>query len=331
MQGMDMPGMDMAQPESPKPAKPPAKKTHPSVTHQRHETVPPRSHAAKHATPAVTPAHDMPSMPMDHAPAPPVTDQHAGMSMDMPGMTMPAPAAAQPRTPIPVLTDADRAAALPPSMTHPGQDDAIHGKVSIDRLDVWRSAQGTAVDWETQAWFGTDMDRLWLRSEGERRNERTEAADVEVLYGRHIATWWDGVVGIRHDLRPGSSQDFAAIGVIGTAPCKIDVAATVYIGASGQTSARIEAHYDVLLSNRLILQPQVEANLYGRNDPRRGIGSGLATLESGLRLRYEFTRRFAPYVGVVHEQAFAGTADALRAAGEGARDTRWVVGFRFWF
>ena len=104
-----------------------------------------------------------------------------------------------------------------------------------------------------------------------------------------------------------------------------------YVGEQGQTAARFEAEYELLLTNRLILQPLVEVDFYGKDDPSRGIGSGLSTAEAGLRLRYEFNRRFAPYIGIVHERAFGRTAEFRRAEGEGPRDTRLVAGIRIWF
>ena len=161
--------------------------------------------------------------------------------------------------------------------------------------------------------------------------KHTEAADLEVFYGRAIARWWDVVAGVRHDFKPGASQDFVAIGVMGLAPYKFEMEATAYIGQSGQTAARVEAEYETLLTNRFILQSLVEVNAYGKDDQRRGIESGLSTAEAGLRLRYEFTRQFAPYVGVVHERAFGGTADLRDAAGEAVNDTRLVAGIRVWF
>lgn len=249
----------------------------------------------------------------------------------MPGMTMPMPVTQQPREPIPVLTDVDRAAAVPPVGGHAAHDNSIQHYVLFDRLEAWNADKGTALEWEGKAWIGTDLNRVWLRSEGERVDNRTEAADLEVLYGHSIATWWDLVAGVRHDFKPGTSRDFAAIGVMGVAPYKYDVEATAYIGQSGQTSARIQAEYDTLLTGRLILQSLVEANLYGQDDRRRGIGSGLSTLEAGFRLRYEFTRRFAPYVGIVQEHAFGTTADFRRENGKDIDDTRLVAGIRIWF
>lgn len=267
------------------------------------------------------PADSDPSMPTDH-----VVMNHAAMSH---GDESAAPS--QPRTPIPVVTDADRAAAAPPSDAHPAHDNSIQYYVLLDRLEGWDAEPGAGSAWALQGWLGTDLNRLWLRSEGERIDGRTESADLEVLYGRSVARWWDVVAGIRHDFNPGGSQDFAAIGVMGLAPYLFEVQATGYIGQSGQTAARVEVEYEMLLTNRLVLQPVIEVDFYGRDDERRGIGSGLSTAEAGLRLRYEITRRFVPYVGIVHERAFGGTADLRREEGEEVDDTRLVAGFRIWF
>jgi copper resistance protein B len=283
--------------------------------------------------------HDMP-MPTTTAPAEPM--DHSKMGHDMPGMpgmqpmdhsAMPGMSTAptEPITPIPMLTDADRAAAVPPPGGHAMHDNSIQSYVLFDRLEAWNADSGTGLEWEGQSWIGTDLNRLWLRSEGERIDNHLESADLEVLYGHSVSPWWDVVTGIRHDFKPGGSQDFAAIGVMGLAPYKFEVAATAYFGESGQTAARVEVEYETLLTNRLVLQPLLEANLYGKDDARRGIGSGLSTVEAGLRLRYEFTRQFAPYIGIVRERAFGGTADFRRDEGEDIDDTRFVAGLRTWF
>jgi copper resistance protein B len=242
----------------------------------------------------------------------------------------PAPAAS-PGTPVPALTEADRAAAMPPAHDHPVHDNGIFSYVLVDRLEAWSADPGTGIAWSVQGWVGTDLDRLWVRSEGERVDGRLHGADVELLYGRSVSPWWDVVAGVRHDAIPGAPRDFVAVGVQGLAPGKFEVAATGYLGAGGQAAARFEAEYETLLTNRLVLQPRFEADAYARDDERRGTGAGLATTAFGLRLRYEVTRRFAPYVGVERERAHGRTAALSRAEGEGAADTRWVAGFRAWF
>jgi copper resistance protein B len=291
----------------------PAKQNHSqhqqSIEHSQHQQDESEPKAADHAA-------------MGHtAPAAPEETDHAAMGHATPHSPD------QPITPIPMLTDADRAAAIAPPDDHPVHDNAIHSFVLLNRFEATDSDEGNGLSWEGQAWIGTDLDKIWLRSEGERVDGHTETSDVEVLYGRPIARWWDVVAGVRHDFQPGGSQDFAAIGLIGLAPYKFELEATAYIGESGHTAARVELEYETLLTNRLILQPLVEANFHGRNDERRGIGSGLSTIEAGLRLRYEITRQFAPYIGVVREKAFGHTADYQGEDG----GTRVVAGVRVWF
>jgi copper resistance protein B len=257
---------------------------------------------------------------------------HADQAVDHAAMGHGAqPDATLPRTPIPPITDSDRAAAWMPLHAHAMHGSARQSLVMFNRLEGFDGDHGNGLEWEGQAWVGTDLDKLWLRSEGERSSERFEAGDLEVLYGRAFAPWWEGLIGIRHDFKPGASQDFLAIGVSGLAPYKFEVEATAYLGKSGQTGARFEIEYETLLTNRWILQPLVELNFYGKDDARRGIGSGLSTLEMGLRLRYEVTRQFAPYVGISRERAFGQTADFRRDHGEGNDDTRTVLGMRVWF
>ena len=273
---------------------------------------------------------------MGHAEPAKAEDRHSGMghsNMDPATMQHGAsPGADQaPREPIPAVTDADRAAAFPDLHHHMQHTPELNSYVLFDRLEVGDAEHGRGEAWEATAWFGSDLNRLWLRSEGEREDGVTASANLEALYGRSISPWWDAVVGVKHDFKPGRSQDWLAVGLQGMSPYKFEVQATAYLGASGQVAANVEAEYDVLLTNRLILQPLVEVEFNGSQDRRRGVGSGLSTLEAGLRLRYEFNRHFAPYVGVVHERAFGNTADLRREEGEPDQDTRVVAGLRFWF
>jgi len=262
---------------------------------------------------------------MDHSQHAPSTHaDHAAMGH--------ASAASRPREPIPAPTDADRAAAFPP-LSHASMDHgpSTHRLLRLDRLEAWDADPGTGQAWEASAWIGGDIDKLWLRSEGERVGGKTQSSDLEVLYGRGVSPWWDVVAGVKHDFRPGGSRSWAAVGVQGLAPYFFEISATAYVGASGRVAATVEAEYEMLLTNRLILQPLIELEFNGNDDPQRHTGTGLTRAEAGLRMRYEITRRFAPYVGVVHERAFGGTADHRREGGEAVRDTRVVAGVRVWF
>ncbi|KAA8919310.1 hypothetical protein NB697_001304 [Xanthomonas sacchari] len=237
-----------------------------------------------------------------------------------------------PREPIPPITDADRAAAFPVLRDHGMAHGAARtGYLLVDRLEGWDNAHGSGQAWEARGWYGGDIDRLWLRSDGEREGGRTTASTLELAYGRAISPWWDMLIGAKQTFAPGRARTSAAFGVQGMAPYKFEVSAMLYVGEGGHASLHLEGEYDVLLTNRLILQPRLEAELAARDDPAHRIGSGLTTVEGGLRLRYEVTRRFAPYVGVEHVRSFGDTTDLRRADGEAARETRWVAGLRFWF
>ncbi|HYQ23923.1 copper resistance protein B [Stenotrophomonas sp.] len=261
---------------------------------------------------------------MDHSQMDHTTMDHSAMGHDM---SMPAPS--EPREPIPVPTDADRAAAFPPidhgAMQHAPE---INSLLLIDRLEHWDGRNGNGQAWEATGWIGGNINRLWLRSDGERSGSRTESSSLEALYGRSVSPWWDVLVGVRQDFRPADSRTWAALGIQGLAPYKFESSATLYLGSGGQVLAKAEVEYEVLLTNRLILQPVVEATLAAKDEPEYGIGRGLNKVETGLRLRYEFSRRFAPYIGISHERSFGDAADA---AGDHARDTRWVAGVRMWF
>jgi copper resistance protein B len=153
---------------------------------------------------------------------------------------------------------------------------------------------------------------------------------VHVLVGRAISPWWDVVAGVRQDAGEARPQTWAAIGLQGLAPMWFDIEATAYVGGSGRTGFRLEADYELLVTNRAILQPTLEIDVFGKADPQRGVGAGLSTVEGGLRLRYEFRRELAPYIGVTWNRKAFGTADLARRAGERTSETRLVVGLRAW-
>jgi copper resistance protein B len=210
-------------------------------------------------------------------------------------------------------------------------EDPFNRRVLLDRLEVREADGGDALSWDLNAWAGRSLNRVWLRSEGERRSGTTERAELQALWGRGFAPWWEFVAGLRQDFRPGSDQTWAAIGVQGLAPYRFEVEATAFVGEGGQAAARFEVEYELLMTQRLILEPSIELDWHARDDTARGVGSGLSSAEIGLRLRYEIRREIAPYAGIVREHTFGGTADLVRANGGERADTRFVAGIRLWF
>ena len=211
-----------------------------------------------------------------------------------------------------------------------GDDDPVLSMVMIDRLEIGLEGGDTPQWLEAQAWAGYDLNKLWLKTEVEREDDSTESADLELLYGRAVAPYWDLQVGWKRDLQPRPMRDWLAVGLQGLAPYFFEVDSTLYL-ASSRASLQFEAEYELLLTQRLILSPRVELVLNSYNEDRTGQGNGLATAEAGLRLRYEIHREFAPYLGVHFERAYGNTADFRREEGEDRGDVYVVLGVRAWF
>ncbi len=210
-------------------------------------------------------------------------------------------------------------------------DEKAFASLRVEQLEWVHTRDNGSAAFDLQGWFGRDYDRAVLKSEGEHDGGRLQDVRTELLWGHAFAAFWDTQLGWRHDSGTGPGRDWLAFGVQGLAPYWFEVDVTGYLGESGRSAARVDLSYELLLSQRLVLTPRLEANLYGRDDPARGLGSGLADLTAGLRLRYEIRREFAPYVGVEWTGLYGDTADLARAEGEDTRTTALVAGLRFWF
>jgi copper resistance protein B len=185
--------------------------------------------------------------------------------------------------------------------------------------------------WNGEAWFGGDLNRVVLKSEGEGTRHGVEDAEAQVLYSRAVGLYTDLQAGVRHDFEPQPSRTYATVGFETLLPYWFEAEGALFLSGKGDLLARLEGSYDVRLFQRVVLQPRAELNFAAQDDVRRGIGSGLSDAELGLRLRYEIRREFAPYAGVVWSRKLGDTADLARAEGERAGDTRFVVGLRAWF
>lgn len=194
--------------------------------------------------------------------------------------------------------------------------------VQADRLEYQAKEGSGRFLWEGQAWVGTDFNRLWLKTDGERDNEegKTEDAEVQALYSRPISSYFDIQAGVRQDLTPGARRAFGVVGVQGLAPYWFEIDTALFISQDGDLSARFETEYDLRFTQRLILQPRAEANIAFQDVPRLALDAGLTAFETGARLRYEFKREVAPYIGVAWEHV-AGEPNRLS----------FVAGLRLWF
>lgn len=205
--------------------------------------------------------------------------------------------------------------------------------VLADRFEYQSGEGSPALLLEGQGWWGTDENRLWIKSEIDYDLDAGsfEEAEVQALWSRPIARYFDLQAGLRHDFEPGPSRTYAALGVQGLAPYWFEVDSAVFLSEEGDLSARFEAEYEFLLTQRLVLQPRTELNFAAEAVPELETGAGLSTAEIGLRLRYEIDRQFAPYVGVNWKASTGETADYVRAHGEDAETLSFVTGIRVWF
>jgi copper resistance protein B len=234
---------------------------------------------------------------------------------------------------LPPITDADRAAAFPDlgGHSHDMLEDPFDYSIRVDELEAKNVEGDDVLAWKARAWVGHSFDKLAIRTEGEQRGGDTERAELQLLWSHAVARWWGIVAGARVDFQPTPSRTWAAFGVEGIAPYRFDIEATAFVADGGNSAARVEATYELLISQRWILEPRLELEWYGQDEPALGLASGLARSEGGLRLRYEIRREVGPYVGLVSERRYGGSEDLARAAGDDPHDIRFVAGIRLRF
>jgi copper resistance protein B len=223
-------------------------------------------------------------------------------------------------------------AAMEPSGMPPVKDTGIFAHAILNENEGRFDGTNTEYRWDGQGWVGTDYDKLWIKSEGTLQSNGTlDDGQDDFLYSRAISTYFDLQGGLRSDLDSRPTRNWAAFGIQGLAPYFFDLELTGYVSGEGHLAGKLEASYDLLLTQRLILQPQIELNVYSKADPARLVGAGFSDIDTGIRLRYEFDRKLAPYLGVVYEGKFGQTAGFARRTGESTGDFRFAFGVRLWF
>ncbi len=333
MGGMHMPGMTM--PAKPAPARKrkaspgrAAKPTTPAPSPSAPAACPPEHAAMGHCTPAAAP---VPGTAMNAMPSPTSsiatptaagTDQAAGDALPPPA---PGDLAAARFYDTATMT----AAARRMRNAHGGMR---FGQILFNLAEAQVRNGGDGFRWDASGWFGGDIHRLVIESEGEGRfGERIDSAEVQALYSRTLDPYWNLQAGIRQDLGAGARRTYAAVGIEGLAPYWFDVEGTVFLSDKGDLLGRAEAWYDQRITQRAILQPRAEFNVAAQDMPGSRIGAGLSTAELGLRLRYEIRREFAPYVGASWERRYGMTARYARESGEDTGGLSLVAGVRAWF
>ena len=227
---------------------------------------------------------------------------------------------------------ADKSAGTPDEWESPIPKPGPFGMFLIDRLEIGFADEVDTYVWDAQGWYGGDRNRFWFKTEGEGEQwESPEDAELQVLYSRLFAPFWDWQVGARHDFRPEPNRTHLVVGIQGLAPYEFEIDSALFLSNKGDVTARFEAEYELKLTQRLILQPRFELNAAASDIDDIGVGSGINGSELGLRLRYEFKREFAPYVGISWEQLYGETATFARDESEPTSVTSFVVGVRMWF
>ena len=352
MPGMDMPAKPAAKPKpKPKPkaaAKPATPAPKPSAQAKAQPAAAPMDHDMDAMPGMVMPATSQPEAKPDMAAMPGMDmstptetagDPHAGHDMaDTPGMAASEEAIGNEPAPAPPT---DRAAeafydpaelAMSRTMMAKEMGGGSYYNVLFNLAEVQVHKAANSYRWDGEAWFGGDINRFVVKSEGSGDfRGKTGEAEVQALYSRAIDPYFNLHAGLRYDIRPTPSRTYATIGIEGLAPYFFEVGGALFLSDRGDVLARAEGSYDQRITQRLILQPRIELNFAAQDVRANGIGAGLSDIELGLRLRYEIKREFAPYIGVSYDSKIGNTARFARIDGERVSAVSFVFGVRTWF
>ena len=211
------------------------------------------------------------------------------------------------------------------------EDDPMVTKFMIDQLETRITDGDDPLVLEAQAWIGKDLNKFWLKVDAEQVKSETEELELQALYSRAISPYWDFQIGWRKDIKPKPDKNWLAVGFQGLAPYFYEIDSAIFIGDGGQLGLRFEAEYEILFTQKWILSPEVEVNFHTKDDASTGIGSGLSDSQIGIRLRYEFKREFAPYIGINWNNKYGKTATFAKNSGVNVDDSQFVLGLRAWF
>jgi len=206
-----------------------------------------------------------------------------------------------------------------------GGDDPLRTMLLMDKFEVLNNSERSK-EWEGSFYIGYDIDKLYVYSTGVATNDGLETSENELVYSRAITPFWDIQAGLAYDKNANASRTWGEVAIAGLAPYYFETRAALLFNNEGNVGLRLDAEYEMLFTQKLILTPSFEADFYTKDDPLLRLGSGLSNIEAGLRLRYEIRREFAPYVGVTWEKTFGNTRNY-----NPVNETSLLAGVRFWF
>lgn len=265
-------------------------------------------------------------------------DPHAGQ--DMGAMQQPAVPEAEAPPPAAFSGPAHAADLLfdPQEMTEAREQLRVEqgaAKTFLFLADRFEGRTGDGAEnylWDAQGWYGGDINKVWLKSEGEGAfDDDLESAELQILYSRALTPFFDLQAGIRHDFSPDPERSHLVLGLQGLVPYAFELDAAAFLSDEGDLTGRLEGEFDVQITQRVILQPRLELNVAAQDIPELETGSGFSSAEAGFRLRYEIRREFAPYFGAAWERKLGETGDLANVAGEDRGGWQLVLGIRSWF
>ena len=206
-----------------------------------------------------------------------------------------------------------------------GGGDILRATLMVENLE-YQFNDEEAVSWDTYAYVGYDLNKVYIYSEGEKTEEESAESENQLVYSRAIAPYWDIQIGVGYDKTPEADYNWGVLALSGLAPYFFETRAALLVGEDAEVGIRFEAEYEALLTQKLILSPSIEFSAYSKDIPEMELGKGLSNLTLGLRLRYEFIREFAPYVGVEWSKNFGNTDDY-----HSLNETYVTTGVRLWF
>ncbi|SFV58129.1 Copper resistance protein B [hydrothermal vent metagenome] len=211
------------------------------------------------------------------------------------------------------------------------EDDPILAKV-MGEVEAYNLDNGDRVNtWDVESWIGKDLHKVWLKIESKEVDGVVEDQEFQLLYSKAIAPFWDIQFGVRKDIEPRPQKEWGVVALKGLTPYLFETDASLFLGKNGQAAIRLKTEYEYMFSQKLILSPDIEMNIYNKDDTETDIGKGLSDISMGIRLRYELHREFAPYLGIIWNKKYGNTADMADVDGEITEDFQTVIGLRFWF
>ncbi|HLS97529.1 MAG: copper resistance protein B [Porticoccaceae bacterium] len=208
--------------------------------------------------------------------------------------------------------------------------ESLYGALMVDEFETSRESGDDATAWDIAAMVGNELNKLWILSEGERVEDSMESHELRAYASRAVSPRWNLVAGWRGDIHPDPERNWFMVGLEGVAPFFVETKVLLFAGSENRSGLRVSLEKEMMLTQRWQLVPEVEFEVHGHNDEETGTGSGLSSFEASLRLGYEVTPRFLPYVGVSWGKGFGQTADYLREEGEDTESSMIMFGVRFW-